>query len=104
MSVSDTSTPDTPRAMPRLLVRTYIDPSLYQRFTEQFPAPGSISWLLETAMAEVLSITDGQPPLVDLVRGSIRSALLQRKLQTRGNNGQSRSVHVEPTDQTSNEL
>lgn len=101
--------PDTYRTpqttlMPRLLVRTYIDPDIYRRFTEQFPGAGSVSWMLETAMIEALAITDGQPPLVDLVRSSIRATLLQRKLQTRGRNGQSRSVHVEPTDQADDEL
>jgi len=78
--------------MPRILVRTYIDPEIRRRFAEQFPMDGAISWALETAMTEILSITDGQPPLADLVRDSIRNTVLQRKLQRRvTSNGQSRS-------------
>lgn len=86
--------------MPRVLVRTYIDPEIRRRFVEQFPMEGAISWALEAAMTEILSITDGQPPLVELVRDSIRLTILKRKLQRRASsNGQPEPdpvVTVEP--------
>lgn len=83
--------PDVYLSMPRVLVRTYVDPEIRRRFTEQFPMDGAISWVLEAAMTEILSITDGQPPLVEVVRDSIRLTILQRKLQRRVFNGESRS-------------
>lgn len=67
----------------KILVRTYVRPDLAKRFHEQFPGHGSLSWLLERAMLEVLSLTDGQPPLKDVVRSAIRSAVLRERLINR---------------------
>lgn len=78
--------------MPRQIVRAYVRPDLRARFQEQFPGTGSVSWLLETAMTEILAITDGQPAITALVRSAIRAAILrERQAQTKKPNDQSPS-------------
>lgn len=84
----------------RVVTRTYVDAELKRRFEEQYPMQGSLSWLLETALAEILDLTDGQPPLQKLVRSSIRSTLLERR-QARALNDSSEPEHpvaIEPLD------
>lgn len=67
----------------RITARVAVRPDLLKRYHEQFPGTGSLSWLLETAISEVLVLTDGQPALVDLVRGAIRSSILRERLINR---------------------
>lgn len=67
--------------MPRKVrVRTYISPDLRDRFAAQFPGNGGLSWLLETAVRELLELTDGQPTVQQLVRRSIRAAIIRERL------------------------
>jgi hypothetical protein len=69
-----------PRKVP---VRTYVEPHLIRRFHDQFPMTGAVSWLLETALVEVLALTDGQPAVQELVRNAIRAAILRERQATR---------------------
>lgn len=86
--------------MPRQLVRSFVDQDLHRRFRAQFPMHGALSWLMETAMAEVLAITDGTPDLEDLVKQSIRQTLLRNKragLLNRESNGNREPEPLRPT-------
>lgn len=89
-----------PAPMPKTLVRVYIDPNLRDRFAEQFPGHGSLSWVLETAIQELLQLTDGSPPLADTLRAAIRHAVLQsRKARATTNDSATTEtgIRVEPT-------
>lgn len=70
-------------ARKKITARIAANPELLRRFHEQFPGHGSLSWLLEQAIRECLAITDGQPPLADIVRGAIRSSILRERLINR---------------------
>ena len=58
--------------MPRMLVRTYIDSDILERFNKRFGDYGAVSFTLESAMSEMLDMTDGNPDQEELVRQAIR--------------------------------
>lgn len=95
--------------MTKILVRTFIDSALRTEFSEQFPGTGSISWLLETSMRELLELTRGQPPLKDTVKGLIRSSVLRERHSNRvakdaRSKRQRPTVSVEPINTDSAEI
>ena len=65
----------------RQQLRTYIDCELKERFTARFGGYSAIAYVVETAMKELLDVTEGQPDLEDLIRQSIRTYVLKRKLE-----------------------
>lgn len=65
--------------MPRQLTRVRVDPELRDRFLAQFPGSGSLAWVMETAMEEVLQLTKGTPDATQLVRAAIRAAVLRER-------------------------
>ena len=66
--------------MPRVQVRTYVDEEVRDRFTKRFGGEYSaISFTLESAMREVLDMTEGQPDMEDLVRQGIRNYVLRNQ-------------------------
>lgn len=62
-------------------VRTYVDSDIYERYVARFGGYASISYIIETAMSEVLDATEGQPDMEELIRQSIRTYVLKRKLE-----------------------
>lgn len=69
--------------MQKPITRIRVDPELRDRFLAQFPGHGSLSWLLETSMKEMLAITAGTPDATELVRASIRGAVLRERRHRR---------------------
>lgn len=69
----------TPQLVPKQITRIRVDPMLRDRFLSQFPGSGSLSWVLETAMKELLDLSAGAPDATTLVRASMRSALARER-------------------------
>lgn len=92
---SQTSMTDSDRPPQKVLVRTYIDPRLLERFNAQFPMHGALSWVLALGMEAVLDLTDGQRPLEDVVRSSIKASLIRQRAQPQPDNDG--NLSIEPT-------
>lgn len=65
--------------MPRERTRIHVDPKLRDRFLARFPGTGSLAWILETAIIEVLDLTAGSPDATSVVRAAIRAAVLRER-------------------------
>lgn len=63
----------------RRITRIYITPELRDRYLARFPGTGSLSWLVETAMTEMLDLTSGAPEATSVVRAAIRAAVLRER-------------------------
>lgn len=63
--------------MARKLVRTYVDEALLAEWNSTHGDYAAISWLVETAMTEVLRLTKGQPTLTQSVKDGIEKKLLE---------------------------
>ena len=79
--------------MTREQTRTYVDADVKARFEQRFGGYGATSFVLETAMRELLDITEGQPDIEELVRQTIRTYVLKRKLEA--SNSQSDAINLE---------
>lgn len=73
-------------------VYCYVPPELLKRFRERFPMKSALSWVLRTGLEELMRATEGQPSTADLVKDSIRLAVvtqrnLNKKARQNGNTG-----------------
>lgn len=68
--------------MSRVKVCTFVDSDLRDQFERHFGGYGSLSYVLETAMSEVLSMVAHDPPFDELIRQGIRTHVLRNKLKS----------------------
>lgn len=68
--------------MSTTLVRSHVDAELRKKFEDRF-GYGSIAWVVEAAMREILEMTEGQPDLTDLIKQAIQRRVLRIQLKSR---------------------
>lgn len=54
-------------------------PDLLAEFKRQYPQKGAITWILELAITELLSLSEGQPDLNSLAGSAIRTAISRER-------------------------
>jgi hypothetical protein len=57
----------------RVKSRVYVDSELMARWQDRHGGYASLSWLLETAMRQVLTITESEPSLGEVVEAGIKA-------------------------------
>lgn len=65
----------------RTEVRTYVDRDLRQRWERKFGKYATLSWLVSTAMEEVLNATEKDPSLDEVVRSCVRQHIKKHQYQ-----------------------
>jgi hypothetical protein len=62
-------------------IRCYISAEDAAKFREHFPERTAFSWVMQTAVKQVLAMVDGTPTTTDLVRSAMQDAVIAQRLK-----------------------